>query len=232
MLSGMDGGKSEGGRNARVRARGGSGLDGRARQDSLDDKGRLILVVCSDAGRLDLVLTAVSRRFGHDPRVAFMRPIATRQMPAGGGVAVSRNGFAALERIGGVVLGWRNGGAAYGHCVSLLARLAAGEIVVAGAGADLAPEARAIWPDVRLVHLAGATDSARAGLTPRACLSRLTGRPAALGRLLADDADERVADRGDLPETVLSLSDAIRGLVPAPGTHRAVKPQVPRGRRA
>ena len=232
MLSGIDGGKSGSARKVRARPRDGIGSTGAARQDKPDDKGRLILVVCSDAGRLDLVLTAVSRRFGHDPRVTFMRPIATRQMPAGGGVAVSRNGFAALERIGGVVLGWRNGSTAYGHCVSLLARLSAGEIVVAGAGADLAPEARAIWPDVRLVHLAGTTDSARAGLTPRACLSRLTGRPAALGRLLAGEADERVPDRGDLPETVLSLSAAIRGLVPADGLRRAYKPQPPRGQRA
>ena len=174
--------------------------------------GRLIVVTCADPGLLDVMLKSVRRR---SAGAAFVDPLTTRLLPAGGGIPVSRNAFAATERIGGLALSWRRGGQSCGHSITLLARLAGGETVVAGIDADQVADARALWPDVRVIRLGTRIDQMRAGLSPRACLARLTGawrHQHSIGRITSDSADAIVHDDGNPSETIRRLSEAISQL--------------------
>ena len=181
------------------------------------DNGRLILVSCADPSRLDLVLRSVERRLRPNPRISFIEPISTQRLPAGGGVVLSRNAFASLDRAGALPVVWSSAGHLHGHTVNLLARLATGNTVVTGTSFDIEHQLRALWPDFRLIRIATGTDKLRAGLSPRACLSRVAGDltgPAGLRRMLTDSSACRVCDDSDLATVVRRLSNAIEGLLP------------------
>ena len=198
-------------------------------------EGRLILVSCADPSRLDLVLRTVQRRLRGNSRLTFIEPISTRRLPAGGGVVLSRSSFACLDRAGALPLVWHSAGHRHGHTVNLLARLSTGETVVTGASFDIERQLQALWPDVRLIRLETGTDRLRAGLSPRACLSRLAGdlaRQTRLGRLVGDRCDCRVRDDGDLARVVRGLSAAIEAQLPVAAAQLPVRPARRRGRSA
>ena len=92
-----------------VRCRSAGGPQATARSTAMPANaaatGRLILVTCADTGRLDLVLSAAVRRLDRGPPVGCAELVATRALPAGGGLVVSRSSFARLETASELVLG-------------------------------------------------------------------------------------------------------------------------------
>lgn len=182
-------------------------------------RGRLVVVVCADAGRLDLVLSAARRHLSATAALSFVEPMGTRRLPAGSGVVVARGVLRDLERKGGFCLSWQSGAQRYGLSVSVLARLSEGETVVVGSDVDIASEARAIWPDVSVIRLMAGTDRVRAGLSPRACFTRIAGRDIS-ERGMFRFGDERLAGRvhdgGDLTKTVRALAAMLTSLAPVP----------------
>jgi ribose 1,5-bisphosphokinase PhnN len=198
-------------------------IPGARRVSKQADNGRLIVVVGADLAQLDLLLAMARRRLAWCERLSFVEPVATRPLPAGGGNAVARSRFAEFERMGALTLVWHHGGHAYGHLLTLLARLRSGETVVAGASGDVAAQARALWGDVKIVKLMAATDGLRAGLSSRACLSRMAGRSMrslGLEHLMTEAADAQVRGGGDLAGTVRIFCDVIEGLVAAQSAAR------------
>lgn len=164
--------------------------------------GRLILVTGADSGRLDLVVSAVGRMLSALPGIAFVEPVGTRLMPAGGGVALTRSQFAALVRTHALALSWERDGHGYGHSINLLARIEAGETVVAGGPLEAEAHAASLAADVRIVRLVTDMEKLRNGV------SRIGGpRPACR-------CDLRVSDGGDIGATVRSLAAAITSLAP------------------
>lgn len=175
-------------------------------------QGRLILVTSADSGRLDLLMQAVGRRLNGTERLAFVQPVVTRLLPAGGGAAVTRSAFGALDRAGALALVWQRDGRSFGHSVSLLARLASGETVVAGAPLEAEARAREIWPDIKIIRLETGTEGLRSGLSPRACLSRIVGakdQGPPLTRMQNDRFDVRLRDTGDIGIIIRELAAAI-----------------------
>ncbi len=183
-------------------------------------QGRLILVTSADIGRLDLLMQAVGRRLNGTQHLAFVQPVVTQLLPAGGGAAITRSAFGALDRAGALALVWQHHGRSFGHSVSLLARLASGETVVAGAHLEAEARAREIWPDVKIIRLETGTERLRSGLSPRACLSRVVGakdQGPPLTRLHSERFDVRLRDTGDIGITLRELAATIlRQQPPAP----------------
>lgn len=181
--------------------------------------GRLIVVTCADMGRLDLVLRAVVRRLSKASRAVLAEPVATRALPAGSGSIVSRNAFGAMHAGGCMVFAWTEGTRSFGYDAALFAKLAAGEHVVVGvpASGGLAATARELWHDVCVIRLEPGTETLRTSLSPQACLSRVAGPVIAgtrLGQILAQSADIRLIDHGDLTLAVRALTEALEALVP------------------
>ena len=180
--------------------------------------GRLIVVTSPDMGRADLVLKAAIRRLEASHTIVLAEPVATRPLPAGSGMIVTRNGFARLERDGEIVLGWSGNGRSYGYETTLLERLARGETLVCAlpAGQQLETAARSLWRDVKVISLASGTQTLRAGLSPRMAFARTacSAAHARLEKLLSENSDERIVDLGCLASAVKALSTAIQALLP------------------
>lgn len=175
-------------------------------------QGRLILVTSADSGHLDLVLQAVRRRLNGTHRLAFVEPVVTRLLPAGGGAPVSRSAFGALDRTGALALVWQRDGRSFGYSVSLLARLASGETVVAGAPLEAEARAKEIWADVRVIRLETGTEGLRSVLSPHACLSRMVGAKGQgqpLTRMQTERYDVRLRDGGDIGTNIRALASAV-----------------------
>jgi ribose 1,5-bisphosphokinase PhnN len=169
------------------------------------------------------VLSATRRHLSDTAALSFVEPMGTRRLPAGSGVVVARGELRDLERKGGFCLSWQSGTQRYGLSVSVLARLSEGETVVVGSDVDIASEARAIWPDVSVIRLMAGTDRVRAGLSPRACFTRIAGRDLP-ERGKFRFGDERLAglvhDGGDLSNTVRALAAMLTSLAPVPTVAR------------
>ncbi|MGE0629366.1 MAG: hypothetical protein AB7O43_16205 [Hyphomicrobiaceae bacterium] len=192
-------------------------------------EGRLILVVGADPVRLDLLLDAARRRLLDHRTLTFAQPMSTRRLPTGAAALLTLSGFLSMKSSGDLILSWRSGGAAYGHCASLLNRLADGETVVAGANAEAVAEARRHCQDARIVRVTATTDKVRSALTPRACMSRMMdqrtpGIVASFERMFADRLDAEVREETDFARTVVELSEAISALAPAPAASGQAKP--------
>lgn len=179
-------------------------------------QGRLILVTSADNGRLDLVLGAAIRRLAL-PTATLLKPVVTRQLPAGGGNVVARSTLASLAISGALVLSWQVRGRKLGYTAELMERLQAGSLVIAAAAPEVAEAARALWRDVRVVRLEPGTEALRAGLSPAARLTRSAGATSTevrLGRMFATASEARVRDLGDLASAVRDLGDAIEMQLP------------------
>lgn len=179
-------------------------------------QGRLILVTSADDGRLDLVLGGAIRRLAL-PTATLLKPLVTRQLPAGGGNVVTHSTLASLAIAGDLVLSWQARGRTLGYTAELVQRLQAGSLVVAAAAPEVADAARALWRDVRVVRLEPGTETLRAGLSPAARLTRTAGASSTevrLGRMFATASEARVRDLGDLASAVRDLGDAIEMQLP------------------
>jgi ribose 1,5-bisphosphokinase PhnN len=194
----------------------------------LAQRGRLVVVVCADAGRLDVMLSAARRHLAPDTALSFVEPMGTRRLPAGSGVVVGRRVLRDLERMGGFCLVWQSGAERYGLTVSMLARLSAGETVVIGADVDISGAARAIWPDVSVVRLLSRTDRVRTGLSLRACVARVAGYPrvgSGDGRTREEMVAATVPDDGNLAVAIRFLAQVLADL--APVRSAAIAPPAP-----
>jgi ribose 1,5-bisphosphokinase PhnN len=182
-----------------------------------EKRGRLVVVECADAGRLDLMLSAARRHLSPGTALSFVEPMGTRRLPAGSGVVIGRRALRDLERMGGFCLVWQSGAERYGLSVSLLARLSAGETVVIGSDVDISSDARAIWPKVSVVRLLSRTDRLRTGLSLRASFARIAGRQHVKndhGRMREQTPAAAVPDDGNLAITVRRLAQVLASLAP------------------
>ncbi len=185
------------------------------------ERGHLIVVSCADMGRLDLLLKAAGRHLvtQHNSsklatshaRAALLEPVTTRLLPAGGGVVLKPSGFDGLDQAGALILKWADGSHLRGYPVSLLARLATGESVIAGVPQNLESEARSIWPQVSIIRLASGTETLRERLSPRANFARsAAGRESVpLRPLDGEPYDVRIEDSADLKLAVQRLAGAV-----------------------
>lgn len=173
-------------------------------------------------GRVDLVLKAAARRLETARDLHLAEPVATRPLPAGGGMVISRNGFARLQRDGEILLGWSENGRSYGYGAMLIERLARGETVLCAlpSGLQLEIAARGLWRDVKVLSLEPGTQVLRSGLSPKMAFARTASSSMArsrVDRILSDATNERIQDDGCVSTVVKALTDAIRTILPARG---------------
>ncbi len=158
---------------------------------------RLVLVTCSDMGRLDAMLRPAIIRLDTARHAALLEPIGTAKLPAGSGARLRPSAFDAAVTAGDLVLSWQEGGRRHGYDAALIRSLQAGitAIAPARAGCNLEAEARALFRHVTVIHVEPGTDTLRSRLSPSSC-------------------DIRLRDVGDLASAVRALSEALRPLIP------------------
>lgn len=158
--------------------------------------GRLIGVVGPSGVGKDTVMQAIADRRSD---IGLVRRVITRGRDSGGEdfVAVSEEEFAKLAHSGAFCLHWRAHGLSYGVPAEVLARIAAGEVLLVNLSRQVLPQAAATVPGFSALNL-----TAR----PETLAARLAGR----GREDRDAIAKRLA-RADmaLPAgvSVLNLSN-------------------------
>jgi ribose 1,5-bisphosphokinase len=142
--------------------------------------GVLILVVGPSASGKDTLLDAARQHFHNDGRLIFGRRVITRSDQNGEAhEIVSEVGFARIAAEGGFFLAWDAHGLHYGVSTAVLDALKAGRTVVVNVSRQIIDEARAKWPDTRVISVTANQEVRR---------ERLLGR----GRESAADIDERL----------------------------------------
>jgi ribose 1,5-bisphosphokinase len=175
--------------------------------------GRLLLVVDAHDGGSAVIVSAVRRRCADMPDLEFARCLTTRSDgPKDTEDPVSRRAFRDAERADAFLATWNVRGHRFGLPAALRERLAAGQTVVAAAPADIVPEIRAQWSDLRVIRVMAEIDAVRSALEPRLCLARMMGaRMAAargsLPRGLTVDASIKCAN--DAPAAVRQLTETL-----------------------
>lgn len=173
--------------------------------------GCLIVVTPADQPVIDLLLTAVRRRIP-DTAIEFPKRITTRRSGSSDAdIVVSRNLFREIERDGAFIAKWEAGGHRFGLPGTVREILERGRSAVIAAPAEIIPELQEIVPDVRVVRLGDRLHAARAQLSPRACLRRITG-PRLAARLEATPTaptTDAVFDPNDLPSAIRFLTEVL-----------------------
>jgi ribose 1,5-bisphosphokinase PhnN len=182
--------------------------------------GRLVLVVSGEQPTLDVLVTAVRRRFATYSGVEFPPRLVTRRRTIGDTeLSTSRRVFREIEGEGGLLLRWETGGVLHGYPSSVCEALSAGRMVVMATPALAVSEAVKRWPHVRVVRVTIGAEAARLPLHPRPCVARTMGGK--LRRCLRsvngeDAVDAHVHHSGDISAAVRSLTEALLRLVKEP----------------
>lgn len=186
-------------------------------------RGRLLIVVGADPCHADLILMAARRRLAANASdLYFPHRVSTRRRtPIPGDVAVNQRVFATMEAEGSFLFTWRDEFGRHGFGTELRSRLQAGHTVVVGLPPSAEAEARAAWPDVRVINLTGHTAPMRTPLTAAACMARLM-RPIAPVRALARrlPRSDAAVNCDDLAGAVGKLSGILAAYA-TPATARA-----------
>lgn len=180
--------------------------------------GRLVVVTCADAGRLEVMLRAAACHMGAKLSAEQLSPLATRRMASGGGSPLKLSQFWKLESKGSLLIRWREGQHLYGYPNTVLERLVAGLDVVIGTPAHLEPALRNLWPETILIRFAAGTEPLRQRLTPQAMFARAaaSGTRHGLAEPVHSAAwDMRVEDSSDPAMAVRRLSAAIANALPS-----------------
>lgn len=173
--------------------------------------GCLVVVTAAELSVLDLLLTAVRRRMP-GTTFAFPRRFATRRNgPAEAELPISRRLFRRIEEDGGFIAIWQAGGHRFGLPDSLRNQLLDGDRAVITAPPDVIANVSEIGGDVHTLRLVGGLDTARAALSPRACLRRIVGprQAAQLETRCPDMRIEALAHDGDIRSAVRVLTEAL-----------------------
>jgi ribose 1,5-bisphosphokinase len=149
--------------------------------------GTLILVAGPSGAGKDTLIDAARQHFRGDSRVQFPLRVITRGGQAGERhIALSEQDFQASEKQGCFCLSWRVHGLSYGIPVETLDALAAGGSIVINVSREKVNEARAMWPQTRVIHVVASAE---------ALWTRLLAR----GRESACEAVERLCRSDRLP---------------------------------
>jgi len=151
--------------------------------------GTLILVVGPSGSGKDTLLEAARARMQDDDGIVFSKRVITRIDQIGEEhETVSEAEFSRMAQDGAFFLSWHAHGLRYGIATSALEALEAGKTVIVNASRQGVEDARAQWPQTRVVYVSASEEVLRERLTSR-------------GREPADKVEERI-QRGlvfDLP---------------------------------
>ena len=121
--------------------------------------GVLVLVVGPSGAGKDSLLEGVREALAQDDRFWFPTRVITRpEGPGENHEPATQAEFAAHLSAGNFFLTWEAHGLQYGLPAEIGTALAAGHVVVVNASRSVVDAARAIWSDVRVVHVTTAAD--------------------------------------------------------------------------
>lgn len=175
--------------------------------------GRLVLVVGPSGAGKDTLIDAARAMLAAESGFVFPRRVVTRPASAAeDNLVADEAGFRAVAAHGGFALSWEAHGHLYGIPASIVADLAAGQIVVVNVSRTVIDEARARWPNVRVVEVTAPEDVLARRIAERARPSDGAGSERLARRFEPSDrpvADVTIDNGGDLDTAVAAFLSAI-----------------------
>ncbi len=178
-------------------------------------RGHLVLVVGPSGAGKDTLIDAAKVHFAHIARLHFVRRIVTRATSQWEDHdSVSEADFITLLGSGAFCLHWHAHGLSYGIPKTVETWLAQGDTVVFNCSRNVISQAKAQFPDVKVIRITASPSTLAARLKGRArdgdVQSRLE-RPAHVG---ADvKIDGTVVNDGDLSEAIAQFTQLLERLL-------------------